>query len=199
MQPPMGVPMSDFFNFVNNLETKWDSKFQAQAEEFKKYKTEIKDEIDLNRFMNDYDTAQKINSHISHTNSKILFASGGVGLVGVLITPIPVIGLVGVGIAIASGVNGMAHVAINSEGKIQLSAHDIHLRKIIEGNSGCTLHQAQCALAFWNKKCEEVQEKLDPSPDDDVKIYKENFRNLMPDYYVYSAYVNISFHKLKQS
>lgn len=188
----MAVNMSTFFEYVSNLETKWDSKFKMQEENTAKKIDEMEAKIELNRLVREYESSEYINNHISKTNDKIAIASTGVGLIGVCITPIPVIGLVGVGIAIASGINGITHVCINSEGKIKLT-NELVLGKLLKSNPGCTLHQARCAIDYLNKWYEDnPADQMSGNEDCSDKQREREYNKRIPKEYYFSPTVIIN-------
>jgi hypothetical protein len=187
--PPVGVPISEFFRYVSNLETKWDSKFQAQEERVNQQMKDMRDENEKQRIIREFEAIKLVNDNVNNANGKIGLASGGVGLIGACIAPIPVIGLVGVGIVIASSINGIAHVAINSSGKIEETA-DYELGAVLRDNPHCTLEQVRVAQKWYNQ-WKDSHPYCAGDDDSPMYIWKQKCK-MRPYYYDYSPTIKIN-------
>jgi hypothetical protein len=189
MQPAMGVPMSDFFHFVNGLDAKWEGKFNAQQDKMEEQMKAMREENEKQRIMREYEAIKLVNDNVNSANGKIALASGGVGLIGACITPIPIIGLVGVGMLIASSINGVAHVAINSAGKIE-ETQDYELGAVIKDNPHCTLEQVKAAQKYYYKWLESYSYC---GSDDDSELYRYKQKlKARPWTYDYSPTIKIN-------
>jgi hypothetical protein len=148
---PLGIPMSDFFRYMNALEQKWDAKFMGQEEKNKelnkklsdqqeridKIWEDVKEENKLQLLLREYDSARHINGHITDSNTKIALASYGIATGGAAMMMIPVVG------------------------KIE-ETDDHRLVRCIREEK-VTLFQAKAAQAYFKEWCEKYPYDWDES------------------------------------
>lgn len=187
---PVGVPMDKFFEYIEAMESKWDLKFKSQEERMNFKIESMEAKIELNKIIKDFECASYINGHISKTNTKIALASLGVGTIGVAMIPIPVIGLVGVGITIASAINGIAHVAINAHGKIPMT-YDHQLGSLCKANPHISLNHAKAAFEFLSQWFINNPYRQCSDPEDQ-KNEKDRWYESMPKIFNFSQDVKIN-------